>query len=229
MTDTSNWNYLYKRHYVDNTNETTNMMYTPMINPEGDTLCMIWDESHPYQEEEGRTPLTSKLINFFFKREVENLLRFQEYSWAPKIKELDLENRRVYIEWHGESINQIIMSGKDLNKLCPDWKEQIFNIVKDIYDSGYYKLALYPHCFFIDANNCIKTIDFYSCVSIEERYIHRDNLVGMIGNSSTDRFNQATDGEQVDFKVFFDITMNSALSKTWIYDNPFPEFYKRLT
>jgi len=221
MTD---WRYLYKIDYKHGYNVTTNMLYTPMVSPDDNLLCMLWDATHPYQVES--TKLTNELIEFCFDREVKHLTLMQKYNWAPKI--LSIEGNKIYIEFNKETLNHILLTpGRNLNEECPTWREQIFNIIKDIYDAGYYKVALYPHCFFLK-DGIIKTIDFYSCVGIEERYIDRKHIEGMIGEQSGDRFNLATVDNRIDFKKFFEITMTEFLSNTWS-DNPFPEFYKRLT
>ena len=218
------WQYLYKIDYEHGHNVTTNMLYTPTISPDGSTMCMTWDATNPYQVESIR--LTPELVNYCFEREVKHLTLMQQYLWAPKI--LSIDGNKIYIEFNKETLNHILLNpGRSLDVECPNWKEQIFNIIKDILDAGYYKVALYPHCFFLK-DGIIKTIDFYSCVGIEERYIERKHLEGMIGEQSGDRFNLATVDERVDFKEFFRITMTEYLGKNWI-DNPFPEFYKRLT
>lgn len=227
MIDITGWDYLYKIDYSDKTIVTTNMLYTPMVNKDRTIMCMIWDEKHPYQSKNKR--LTADLVNFFFEREVIHLQRMQKFAWCPRILELDLDNRQIFIEWNTETINQVVLDpARSLDVECPTWKEQIFNIIKDILDDGYYKVALYPHCFFIDKTGMIKTFDFYSCVGVEERYIPVATLAGMIGDQSTGRFNRSTVGSNVDFKLFFEITMTEFLNKTW-NDNPFPDFYKRLT
>ena len=220
----NNWNYLYKIDYTNRHNVSTNMLYTPMTNQAGNVLCMSWDPEDPYQLENKN--LTPELIDFFFKREVVHLEEMQKFAWAPRL--ISIENNKIYIEFNKETLNHILLTpSRNLDEECPNWKEQIFNIIKDILNAGYYKLALYPHCFFLK-NGVIKTFDFYSCVGIKERYIPRKQLEGMIGVNSNDRFNQATVGDNVDFKIFFEITMNTFLSTTWGNNNPFPEFYKRL-
>jgi len=219
-----NWNYLYKLNYIDGRNAPTNMLYTPMTNITGDVLCMIWDSTHSYQSENKN--LTQDLVEYFFKREIDHLKEMQKFHWAPRL--LSIDGNKIYIEFNKETLNHILLTpGRNLNKECPNWKEQIFNIIKDTLNVGYYKLALYPHCFFLKAG-IIKTFDFYSCVGIEERYILRKQLEGMIGVDSNDRFNLSTVGDRVDFKKFFEITMTHQLNATWGDDNPFPEFYKRL-
>ncbi len=220
----SDWSYCYK--IKDGEKETTNLLYTPMKNNIGDTLCMKWDLSEPYQTNES---LDEELIDFFFEREVKYINIFKDKPWTPEIKKIDLESKHVFLEWNNESINAIINDPtRNLDNECPTWKEQIFKILQDIDDMGYYKLALYPHCFFINKNGIIKTIDFYSVIEKSNPFIERKLIQGMIGKDSTGRFDQATNIGVINFKTFFEITMLNHLGKTWITDNPFPEFYRRL-
>lgn len=219
------WNYCYK--IKNGHEETTNLLYTPTKNDIGDTLCMSWDPNNPYQA--GNDNLDQDLINFFFEREVRYLNTFKDRSWCPTIKEVDLENKKIFLEWNYESLNAVINDpNRNLTLECPDWKNQIFNILEDIDRSGYYKLALYPHCFFLSKEGVIKTIDFYSVIEKSYPFVEKKIIEGMIGKDSTGRFDQATDSGVVNFKTFFEITMLHHLGKTWIKENPFPEFYRRL-
>jgi serine/threonine protein kinase len=219
------WNYCYK--IKDGHQETTNLLYTPLKNSLGDILCMKWDINDAYQD--GNKNLDQDLVNFFFDREVKYLTTFRDRPWVPEIKEIDLENKKILLEWNTESINAIINDPtRSLEDECPNWRDQIFNILDDVNSAGYYKLALYPHCFFINRDGIIKTIDFYSVIEKEYPFVERKIIEGMIGKDSTGRFDQATDGGVVNFKTFFEITMLHHLEKTWIKDNPFPEFYRRL-
>jgi len=221
--NTDNWNYFYK--IVDGRPNTTNLLYTPLINDTKDIMCMWWNETSPYQR---NTRLTAGLVNFFFEREIKYLTTFQDKPWAPKLIDVDLKDRKIFIEWNKETLNTIIFTpGRNLNKECPNWKEQIFEILKDVLDSGYYKMALYPHCFFIDTNGNIKTFDMYSTIERDNPYIERQLIEGMIGDESQGRFNDSTSSGIINFKTFFKITLTDHLSKTWP-DNPFPDFYKRL-
>jgi hypothetical protein len=180
MIDTSGWGYYFKQDPVDKIRCPNNLLYTPLVNPEGTIMCMWYDETSEYQKE--NTRLTKELVDFFFEREVFHLTKFQNYSWAPKILEIDLKNRKIFIEWNKETINDIVYTdGRDINKECPTWKEQLFNILKDILDAGYYKMAMYPHCFFIDKKGILKTFDFYACLLITDRYMEYSKISGILG------------------------------------------------
>jgi len=224
MINTAGWDYYLKQDPVDKIRCASNLLYTPLVNPEGTIMCMHYDETSEYQKE--NTRLTKELVDFFFAREVQHIKLFQEYPWAPKILDIDLENRKVFIEWNKETLNDIVYTdGRDLNQECPTWKDQLFAILKDIVDSGHYKMALYPHCFFIDNNGKLKTFDFYSCISHEERYLEKSKIEGMLGQGSRTRFDEVTDNGLIDFEMFFKRTLSTHVK--WPED-PFPEFYKRL-
>jgi hypothetical protein len=225
MIDTSNWTYFYK--IVNDELQPTNLMYTPLVNPEQNVMCMKWDETSDYQTY-NKSRLTKDLIDFFFAREVKYIQAVQHYDWAPKLIDIDMNNRLVFMEWNKETLNNIVFTpSRDLNAECPDWREQIFTILSDIVKSNRYKMALYPHCFFVDQHGKIKTFDFYSCVDHDDRFIKKTTIDGMIGPQSVQRFESATTDGMIDFEIFFKHTVREHLANAWP-DNPFPEFYRRL-
>ena len=69
------WTPYYKIDPTENRLVRSNMLYTPLVNPEGNVMCMNWDNTHPYQLMHGPRPdFTPDLIEFFFKREVTHLV-----------------------------------------------------------------------------------------------------------------------------------------------------------
>jgi hypothetical protein len=218
------WHYLYKIDYVDLTECTTNLLYAPVVSSSGKIMSKIFDGTNAYHKGNG---VSKELTDFFFEREVKYLEIFQRCSWAPSVLDINSNTKTVTIEFNTETLNHIIMdSTRSLDQECPDWKDQIWNILKEIDSMGYYKLALYPHCFFLKDGN-IKTIDFYSCIEKDNCLMERNKLEGIIGKDSSGRFNDATDGDYVNFQKFFKITLTEFLGKMW-KDNPFPNFYNKL-
>jgi hypothetical protein len=203
----------------------TNLLYAPMINPAGNIMCMDWSLDNTYHNNPNRT---HELIDFFFEREVRYINIFKNYSWAPKILEIDLDKKQIYIEWNTETLNTVLfVHNTPISDVCIDWKIQQYTILKDIKDAGYYKMSLYPHCFFLDKHNKLKTFDFYGCVEIDNPYIERNKISGMIGSESGGRFDNSTTNGIIDFSVFFKNTLLTHLDATWP-DNPFPDYYTRL-
>ena len=224
MIDTSGWNYYYKIEPKDGTRVPSNMLYTPLVNKDGTMMCMHWDIDSSYQKYNAR--LTEQLMDFFFEREIKFLNVFKEKSWAPKIYDIDISSKKIFIEWNSETVNDIAYGkNRNLNNEFIDWQDQLYTILEDIVKSGHYKMALYPHCFFFDKDSKLKTFDFYSCISHEERYIEKKKIEGMLGKDSAPRFDEATKDGFIDFEIFFKRTLSTHLK--WPGD-PLPSFYKRL-
>jgi hypothetical protein len=169
---------------------------------------MSFDYENSYQHEElsswlpERPHYTKEMVKFFFEREVKYLTVFKDRPWAPRNISIDLEDQKIYFSWPGNTCNQIIYSGKNLNETCPDWQNQMTDIIKDIVASGYYKTSLYPHCYFID-NGVLRTFDFYGCVEQSYPYIKFSDIRGMIGETSTPRFIEASEGELLNIEILF--------------------------
>jgi hypothetical protein len=173
-----------------------------------------------------KDPLPKEVKQYFFNREIKYIEIFSKYSWSPIVQAV--ENGKIYIEFGYETLNSIIMDpNRSIDLECPDWKEQIWQIVKDIDNAGYYKLSLYPHCFFLNQNKEIKTIDFYACIEKDQCLMERSKIEAIIGKDSGGRFDSATEGDYINFKKFFEITMTSFLNKMW-KDDLFLKFYRRL-
>jgi len=199
---------------------TTNLLYAPIINPEGTVMCMDWTTENNYHKEH----CSPALIDFMFNREVTYLQKFQGYEWAPQI--IDITNKKIFIEWNVETLNTLLfVHNKPVDSVCPDWKHQLSTILQDLKNAGYYKMALYPHCFFLDKSNKLKTFDFYGCVEMSDPFIERTLIEGIIGPDSGGRFDSATVNGLIDFRIFFKNTLLNHLGTIWP-DNPFPELYK---
>lgn len=206
--NTDNWKPFYKINPEDNNLIETNLIYTPLVSPSGNTMCMSFDHASKYQNEDlahwlpSRPYYTKEMVKFFFNREVEYLTAFKDKPWAPRNITIDAEEQKIYFSWTGETCNQIIYSGRSLDEALPDWQKQLTNIIKDITNSGYYKVSLYPHCYFID-NGVLRTFDFYGCVKVDNPYVKLDHIRGMIGETSGPRFVEATEGDKLNIGILF--------------------------
>jgi hypothetical protein len=203
MTDLENWNYYYKFDPTVNRLTRSNMLYTPLINPEGNIFCMNWDSKNDYQLKHGPRENFKELIDFFFNKEITNLSKFRNCKWSPEIIDIDHGRRRIFFKWHGETLNTIVYSDRTLDQVCPNWQHQLHSIVSGILDMGFYKPSLYPHCFFFDDDNILRTFDFYACISKENPFIEFELIKGMVGPNSMGRFDEAMNGSIVNVEILF--------------------------
>jgi hypothetical protein len=226
MSTLHNWTPYYKIDPTENRLVRSNMLYTPLINPEGNIFCMNWDYLNEYQTKHGpRDDFDEELIDFFFEKEIKYLTIFSRYKWSPRLIDIDIVNKQIFFEWPGETCNNIIYTGRSLNDHCVDWQQQLHNIVTDIVDTGYYKLSLYPHCHFIQ-DGILRSFDFYGCVEIDNPYVELDKIKGMVGPNSQGRFDEAVVNGVVNLNILF----KRALEKYIVWpDNSLQQLYKKLS
>jgi hypothetical protein len=184
----------------------TNLIYTPKISPDSSVMCMNFDFNDPYLSDRtfnnpNRQFYNKELVSYFFNREFKYFQKFQGKFYTPNILDIDLNLQRIFFEWGGKSCNHIIFSGESLNDYCSDWKDQLFEIINDIKNSGYCKASLYPHCFYIK-NKRMYTFDYYGCAEISNPFVLINDIRGMMGISSIDRFEKATEGDYLNLNTF---------------------------
>lgn len=198
--------YLYKIDYVDGTLNSTNLIYAPSVMD--NMLCMDFADVNYH-----KNLLSTKIRDYFFERELENLKKFKDYTWCPNL--LDIQGKKIFLEFGAETLNNIVLDKtRNIDNECPDWQNQIQSTLDDIKKQQYYKVTLYPHCFFI-LNGIIKTIDFYGCVAFEDRMMPLDIIREMIGKDSVDRFAEATVSDKIDFEIFYNKLLTHHLFKYW--------------
>lgn len=223
--NTDNWNYYFKQNQYGDLIP-SNILYTPLVSPDRDIMCMHYVINEKYQQpKEG---MTQEIVDFFFQREVKYLQALQHWSFAPEILDIDEKNNKIFIEWNNETLSQIINNPiRDINHEILNWKTEIFEILKAIRDEGYIKVALYPHCFFLGKDGEMKTIDYYSVMPVNDKTIDRSFIEGMIGKEGAYRFDQSTKDGVVDFMPFLKITMKEHLTEYW-KSNVFSDWYTQL-
>lgn len=227
MIDTSNWKYYYKLN-PDGTPNSSNLLYSPTVNTEQNIMCMHYCTDDKYREAEEVSTIDEDLLQWFFEREVKFLNDLSHLKTTPEVYDVDFDNRKIFIEWNKETLSQVLYNkGRNLDVELPDWKQQIKDFLISTKENNFYKMAMYPHCFYISKDNVLKTIDYYSVVPYSERFIERKVIEGIIGKDGAYRFNESTNNGYIDFKKFFKITVTQHLTRYWP-DSPFAEIFKEI-
>lgn len=160
--------------------------YEPLISPDGKTFCKNYDHTNLYQR---NNPLyTKEIVDWFFNNEIKYLTLFKDKLYSPKITDIDYKNKKIFIKWYKKNCNEIIYS----NEYWPveDWKLKIKNIIIDQFNSGIYKLTMYPHCHYIDDDNNMRTIDWYGCVDRNDPYVDSLYIDSIISEPSKHRLDE---------------------------------------
>lgn len=225
MTDISNWTYYYKLR-PDGVATDSNLLYTPYVNPEGNVMCMHYCYDPVYRP--GKEQISQDLIDWFYQREVRFLCGLADISTTPTVYEIDRKSNKIFIEWNKETLSQILFDkNRNIDQEFPTWKQEIYSMLENLKAVEHFKMALYPHCFYISKDNSLKSIDYYSVVPFNERYVERKIIEGVIGKDGEYRFDESTENGLIDFKKFFKLTLTKHLSMSWP-NSPFPTIYEKL-
>lgn len=223
----SDWKPVYKFDDTGKPECMTQQTYEPLLNPEGTVYCANYDWQNQYQRiwQPDRVGYTEDVVDYFFFKEVEYAHRFADRAWAPEILEIDIANKRIFYKWYGKSCNEMIHT----NKVMPfDWQQQLKTIMLDCYNSGVYKLTMYPHCHYFDQYGQMHTIDMYGCVEVNDPFIEAKYMDGII--HSTAQFRLDETGELVNGRYNLGEMFKQSLGKhvkwygksmDWIYKEIF--------
>lgn len=160
--------------------------YEPLISSDRKTFCANYDWQNKYQRTyEARELYTADVCEWFFENEVYHLLKFKDKSYTPVVLDIDQKNKKIYFEWNGYTFNEMLH-----NKQSVEWKEQLKYIMLDLYNAGTYKLTMYPHCHFLDANGTMKTVDWYGCVPIKSPTIETKYMDAIVHETARFRLDE---------------------------------------
>jgi hypothetical protein len=160
--------------------------YEPLISSDRKVFCANYHWKNKYQRMyESRDLYTEQVCDWFFENELYHLIKFKEKSYVPNILDVDYKNRKIFFEWHGYTFNEMLHNFEPV-----EWQEQLKYIMIDLYNSGTYKLTMYPHCHFLDANGIMKTIDWYGCVPIINPLIERKYMDAIVHETARFRLDE---------------------------------------
>jgi hypothetical protein len=192
--------------------------YEPLINKEGNIFCANYDWENKYQRREGkRTLYTKDVVDFFFDKEVNNVLANKDKPYAPEIIDIDYNNKRLYYKWYGETCNDIVYSNRKLTDYCSNWKEQVLNILLDLYNNGTYKLTMYSHCHIIDSTGQLRTIDWYGCVSVADPVIEAEYMEAIVHGTAIHRIQEVKTDRGYDLSKMFKRSLGNFVK--WGYED----------
>lgn len=200
----SEWDYYLKLDDYGQYRCMSQQTYEPLVNPEGTVFCANYDWENKYQRREGkRTLYTKDVVDFFFDKEVTNVLANKDKPYAPEIIDIDYVNKRLYYKWYKETCNDIVFSNRKLTDYCADWKEQVSNILLDLYNNGTYKLTMYSHCHIIDPDGNLRTIDWYGCVPVSDPVIESQYMDAIIHGTALHRIQEVRTDRGYDLSMMF--------------------------
>lgn len=160
--------------------------YEPLISEDRKVFCANYDWQNKYQRMyEARELYTEDVCEWFFQNEIYHLTRFKGKPYVPNVIDIDYKNKKIFFEWNGYTFNEMLFKGEPV-----EWKEQLKYIMTDLYNEGTYKLTMYPHCHFLDADGVMKTIDWYGCVAVKNPIIKTKYMDAIVHETARFRLDE---------------------------------------
>jgi hypothetical protein len=161
-----------------------NLVYTSLISKDRNTFCQWFYNDKTYHGEENEV-VESHLMQEKWDREIKYLtLMTENYPHlVPEILDIDQKNKKLYIRIDGPDFWQRAnYNEKFFNKSCPNWQEQIIEIVKAHKSLGLHKYSMHPSSFFV-VNQQLKSINYFFTYHKDEPNISISKVQSHIHNN----------------------------------------------
>ena len=139
-----------------------NLIYTSLISKDKKVFVQWYYNDTEYHKGQNQI-VDPSLMEQKWLREV-NFLTQMRNSYpdlVPKIINIDLEKRKLYLEIDGPDFWE--QAGCDManyDKVLPDWQDQMLNIISAHRKLGIYKYSMHPSSYFI-VNGKLKSINYF--------------------------------------------------------------------
>lgn len=162
-----------------------NLIYTSLISSDKKTFCQWYHNDTEYHNGQNQV-VDPALMEEKWLREVNYITQMRNAfpDLVPKIINIDLERRKLYLEIDGPDLWQLAgPTVQDYDSVLPDWREQMLEIFKAHKALGIYKYSLHPSSYFI-VNGKLKSINYFFCYKDHEPMI---SLRSVMSHISEDR------------------------------------------
>lgn len=141
-----------------------NLIYTSLISKDRKVFCQWYHNDTEYHRGQNQV-VDPELMEEKWLREVNYITQMRNAfpDLVPKILNIDLERRKLFLEINGPDLWQLAgPTVQDYDSVLPDWREQMLEIFKAHKALGIYKYSLHPSSYFV-VNGKLKSINYFFC------------------------------------------------------------------
>jgi hypothetical protein len=139
-----------------------NLIYTSLISEDKKTFVQWYYNDTNYHKNQNQVIDPAKMEEKWL-REVNYLtqMRNKYPDLVPTIKNIDLENKKLYLEIDGPDFwNLANCTTENYDKVLPDWQEQMLNIIQTHKALGWHKYSMHPSSYFVVGGR-LKSINYF--------------------------------------------------------------------
>jgi hypothetical protein len=146
-----------------------NLIYTSMISEDKKVFLKWYHNDTEYHQGKNQVVDSAKMDEKW-NREMHFLHNMQYHNpdMVPKIKEVNVPERKIYLEIDGPDFWQLANYSQDnYDAVLPDWQDQILAIIQVHKDRGWYKYSMHPSSYFVVGGK-LKSINYFFTYSENE-------------------------------------------------------------
>jgi len=188
-----------------------NLVYTSLMN-EDQTEFIQWYYNDTEYHKGHNQVVDPVLMNQKWERELV-FLQFMEVeapNLIPKIITINNEERKIKLAVDGPDFwEQSSCSANGFDETCPDWQDQMLDIIAKHAELGLYKFSLHPSSYFV-VNGILKSINYFFCYSEEEPQIAVKDVLSHISEDRKQKLFPAMANLGISFEQpeeFFNLQM----------------------
>lgn len=139
-----------------------NLVYTSLMSDDQRTFVQWYFNDTEYHQGQNEIVDPDKMEEKWL-REVNYITQMRNAfpDLVPKITNIDLENRKLYLEVDGIDFwNRAGCDIANYDTVLPDWQEQMLNIIRAHKKLGLYKYSMHPSSYFI-VDGKLKSINYF--------------------------------------------------------------------
>ena len=171
-----------------------NLIYTSLMNENKTVFVQHYTTAGDYHKGQNQV-VDPRLMDDKFNREVKYLRMMEKIfpDLIPKIIDIDLTERKIYLEVDGPDFwEQAGCDQENFDKVLPDWKEQMLNIIEAHHAVCLYKYSMHPSSYFV-INGKLKSINYFFTYHLTEGPISIKDHTSHIYSTRQEEMKRATD------------------------------------
>ena len=141
-----------------------NLIYTSLISTDKKVFVQWYHNDTDYHKGQNQV-VDPELMEQKFNREIKYLQMMTRIfpDMVPKILDIDHNEHKIYLEIDGPDFwEQAGCDHNNFDKVLPDWREQMLNIIEAHHAVCLYKYSMHPSSYFV-VDGKLKSINYFFC------------------------------------------------------------------
>jgi hypothetical protein len=161
-----------------------NLIYTSLISSNKKLFCQWYHNDNLYHGGHNEV-VDPRLMEEKWHREIKFLTMMAKHypDHVPTIDAIDHINKKIYLEVDGEDFwEKANCTQENYDKILPDWRSQLLEIIQSHADLGLYKFSMHPSSYFV-VNGKLKSINYFFCYNDNDNKISLTDVMSHISIS----------------------------------------------